>query len=69
MMRTATFGGANSLDNFLARPDGSGDWLKWGKEAAQVMQHLPRVSFRSRAWSSSRPVRKRRKKQTAMATM
>ena len=53
MMRTATFGRANSLDNFLARPDGSGDWLKWGKEAAQVMQHLPRVSFRSRAWSSS----------------
>jgi dihydrofolate reductase len=36
-MRTVTFGGANSLDNFLARPDGAVDWLLWGKEAAAVM--------------------------------
>jgi dihydrofolate reductase len=32
-----TFGGANSLDNYLARPDHAVDWLMWGKEAAAVM--------------------------------
>jgi dihydrofolate reductase len=36
-MRTVTFGGANSLDNFLARRDGAVDWLLWSKEAAAVM--------------------------------
>jgi dihydrofolate reductase len=32
-----TFGGANSLDNYLARPDHAVDWLLWGDEAAAVM--------------------------------
>jgi dihydrofolate reductase len=36
-MRKVTFGGANSLDNFLARPDDAVDWLLWGEEAAAVM--------------------------------
>ncbi len=36
-MRKITFGGANSLDNFLARPDHSVDWLMWSDEAAGVM--------------------------------
>jgi dihydrofolate reductase len=36
-MRKVTFGGANSLDNYLARPDHAVDWLLWGKEAAKVM--------------------------------
>ena len=36
-MRKVTFGGANSLDNYLARPDHAVDWLMWGKEAAAVM--------------------------------
>ena len=36
-MRTITFGGANSLDNFLARPDHAVDWLLWSDEAAAVM--------------------------------
>jgi dihydrofolate reductase len=36
-MRKVTFGGANSLDNFIARPDHAVDWLKWSKEAASVM--------------------------------
>jgi dihydrofolate reductase len=35
-MRKVTFGGANSLDNFLARPDHAVDWLMWGDEAAAV---------------------------------
>jgi dihydrofolate reductase len=36
-MRKVTFGGANSLDNFLARSDHAVDWLRWGDEAAAVM--------------------------------
>ena len=37
-MRKVTFGGASSLDNFIARLDNSVDWLKWGPEAAVVMK-------------------------------
>lgn len=33
-MRKVTFGGATSLDNFLARPDHAVDWLMWCDEAA-----------------------------------
>jgi dihydrofolate reductase len=36
-MRKIVFGGANSLDNFLARPNHAVDWLLWGDEAAAVM--------------------------------
>ena len=35
-MRKITFGGANSLDNFFARKDGSVDWLRWGKEVNEI---------------------------------
>lgn len=36
-MRKITFGGANSLDNFIARKDHAVDWLLWCDEAAAVM--------------------------------
>lgn len=36
VMRDIIFGGANSLDNYLARPDHAVDWLRWGDEAAAV---------------------------------
>ena len=36
-MRKVTFGGANSLDNYIARPDHAVDWLLWSDEAAAVM--------------------------------
>jgi dihydrofolate reductase len=36
-VRKVTFGGANSLDNYLALPDHAVDWLLWGDEAAAVM--------------------------------
>ena len=36
-MRKVTFGGANSLDNFLARKDHAVDWLLWCDEAAAIM--------------------------------
>ncbi len=36
-MRKITFGGANSLGNYLARPDHAVDWLLWTNEADAVM--------------------------------
>jgi dihydrofolate reductase len=36
-VRKITFGGANSLDNYLARPDHAVDWLLWSKEVAAVV--------------------------------
>ncbi len=35
-MRTVTFGVANSLDNYIARPDGAVDWLTWSKEVSAI---------------------------------
>ncbi|NOT59867.1 MAG: dihydrofolate reductase [Acidobacteria bacterium] len=37
-MRKLIFGGANSLDNFFARKDGSVDWLLFNDEVAEVMK-------------------------------
>ncbi len=37
-MRKVTFGGANSLDNYIARADDAVDWLMWSKEAGEVMR-------------------------------
>ncbi len=43
-MRKVTFGCANSLDNFIARPDGGVDWLMWSDETAKVMQdYWPKI--------------------------
>jgi dihydrofolate reductase len=39
-MRKVIFGGANSLDNYLARPDGAVDWILWGDEAAELMKDM-----------------------------
>ena len=36
-MRKITFGGASSLDNYLARTDDAVDWLLWSDEGAAVM--------------------------------
>lgn len=36
-MRKVTFGGASSLDNFIARKDDAVDWLIWSKEVAEIM--------------------------------
>jgi dihydrofolate reductase len=36
-MRKITFGGANSVDNYLARPDHAVDWLFWDEEVAAVV--------------------------------
>jgi dihydrofolate reductase len=36
-MRTITYGGAVSLDGFLAGPEGLIDWLHFGKDVQQVM--------------------------------
>lgn len=37
-MRKVTFGGANSLDNFIARKDDAVDWLMWTKEINGMMK-------------------------------
>ena len=37
-MRKVRFGGANSLDNYLARKDETVDWILWSDEARVVMQ-------------------------------
>jgi dihydrofolate reductase len=37
-MRKVTFGGANSLDNYIARKDDDVEWLMWSKEAAEIMK-------------------------------
>ena len=37
-MRKVTFGGANSLDNFIARKDHAVDWLLWSKEVNSIMK-------------------------------
>jgi len=37
-MRKVTFGGASSLDNFIARKDDSFDWLLWNKETVEIMR-------------------------------
>ena len=44
MTRKVTFGCANSLDNFIARDDGSYDWLLWSDETAEVMkEYWPKI--------------------------
>lgn len=39
-MRKVIFGGANSLDNFIARDDGSYDWILFGEEVAELMKDM-----------------------------
>jgi len=37
-MRKVTYGGANSLDNFIARKDDAVDWLMFNKEVGAIMK-------------------------------
>ncbi len=37
-MRKVIFGGANSLDNFIAREDGAVDWLLWSDEVTEIIK-------------------------------
>ena len=39
-MRLVTFGVANSLDNFIARPNGAVDWLVWDEEVANISKEF-----------------------------
>ena len=39
-MRKVIFGGANSLDNFIARKDDAVDWLVWSKEVDKIMTKM-----------------------------
>jgi len=43
-MRQVIYGGANSLDNYIARRDHAVDWLKWSDEVGEVMAEFwPRI--------------------------
>jgi dihydrofolate reductase len=37
-MRKVTFGGAISLDNFIASKDDTFDWILWSKETGEIMR-------------------------------
>ena len=37
-MRKVTFGGGNSLDNYIARKDGALDWLLWSNEVKELIK-------------------------------
>ena len=37
-MRKVTFGGASTLDNFIASKDDKVDWILWNKEAGEIMR-------------------------------
>jgi dihydrofolate reductase len=39
-MRKVIFGGANTLDNYIAREDGEFDWILWGDETAELMKEM-----------------------------
>ena len=39
-MRKVIFGGANSLDNFIARKDDTVDWLIWSKDVEEIMKEM-----------------------------
>lgn len=39
-MRKVIFGGANSLDNFIARENGAYDWIMWSDEVAEMMKDM-----------------------------
>lgn len=52
--RKVTCGGANSLDNYLARRDHAVDRLLWGEEAAAVLSSFREtIAARCRAFKSS----------------
>jgi dihydrofolate reductase len=43
-MRQVIYGGANSLDNYLARRDDAVDWLKWSDEVGEIVTEFwPRI--------------------------
>lgn len=39
-MRKVTYGGASSLDNFIARKDDGFDWITWTKEVSSIMEEF-----------------------------
>lgn len=56
-MRKVIFGGANSLDNFIARDDGAVDWLMFSEDVQKLMADMwPRVDVMlmgRKTWATS----------------
>lgn len=68
-MRKVTFGCANSLDNYIARPDGAVDWILWSDETSEVMkEYWPKIDtiiMGRKTWDiaqASAPKSKKKKK-------
>ena len=40
LMRKVTFGGANSVDNFIARENDDVDWLTWSPEVSEITRQF-----------------------------
>ena len=71
-MRKVSFGGANSLDNYIARKDGSYDWLLWGDEVQELMkEYWPKIDtivMGRKTWDvavANQPKPKKKKKEAA----
>jgi dihydrofolate reductase len=80
-MRIVTYGGAVSLDSFLAGADGSIDWLHFSKDVQQVMtdywkdvdtilmgRKTYEVSVAQRRPSAKKPAKNPKRKEPAMRT-
>jgi len=76
-MRTVTYGGAVSLDGFLAGVDGALDWLHFSKDVQQVMTDywknvdtilMGRKTYAVSAGQKSRKAKSSKRKEPAMRT-
>jgi dihydrofolate reductase len=71
-LRRITFGGATSLDNYLARPDGAIDWLLWSDEVAEVtsgyMKNVDTVLMGRKTYDFARRMTKGKSKKTPGVT-
>lgn len=71
-MRKVTFGGASSLDNYIARADGAFDWILWSDETNAIMknywENIDTIVMGRKTWDvavASSPKKSKKKKKTA----
>ena len=71
-MRKVTFGGASSLDNYIARSDGAFDWILMGDEVSEIMkdywENIDTIVMGRKTWDvavASSPKKPEKKKKAA----